>query len=193
VRSAPALALLFIVGCRAPATPTQTVVAYFRTLGRDPIRSADLLSDAFQMRHGLHMGTSAEMRDWERRFRSPGAPVEAREQGDSPRSLHHAEIAWLATQTKPAFRELAAALRAIPLEERIAGDQAVVTVRVLAPRAPSFVQRFVLSRDSAIARWQIDRIDQEEVEAQNLAVAFVAAPSEDLRRRLAAALGVPVD
>jgi hypothetical protein len=139
------------------------------------------------------MGTSAEMRDWERRILRPGAPTEARVQEDSPRSLHDAEIAWLATQTKPAFRELAAALRAMPLEERIAGDQAEVTVRVLAPRTPSFVQRFTLSRDSATACWQIDRIDQEAVDEQNLAVAFVAAPSEALRRRLAAALAVPVE
>jgi len=193
VRWAPALALLLLCGCRAPATPTQTVVAYFSTLGRDPIRSADLLSDAFQMRHGLHMGTSAELRDWERRSRSPEAPMEPRKQEDSARSLHHAEIAWLATQTKPAFRELAAALHPVPLEERIAGEQALVTVRVLAPKTPSFVQRFTLSRHAATACWQIDRIDQEEVDEQNLAVAFVAAPSEDLRRRLAAALSLPVD
>jgi len=192
VRLAPALALLLFCGCGTPSTPTETVIAYFRTIGRDPIRSADLLSDAFQARHGLHVATSAEMRGWEQRLRgSSGASVEAPGQGDTPRSLHHAEIAWLGTQMKPVFRELAAALRATPLEEQIEGDRAEVAVRVLAPQTPSFVQRFTLSRDSATARWRIDRIDQAEVDERNLPAAFVAAPSEELRRRLAAALAVP--
>ncbi len=194
MRSAPALALLLFCGCGAPCTPTETVVAYFRTLGRDPIRSADLLSDTFQAQHGLRVVTSAEMRSWERRIRSgSGQAVEASEQGDIPRSLHHAELAWLATQTKRAFRELAAALHPTPLEERINGDQAVVTVRVFAPQATPFMQRFTLSRESTTAPWRIDRIDQGDVDRRSLPAAFVAAPSEELRRRLAAALAVPAE
>lgn len=99
---------------------------------------------------------------------------------------------WLATQIKPGFRERAGRLAPMVFAERVDERSAELTVRVSPPQAPAFVQRFSLSRDAG-GRWWIDRIEQEGVERRNLADAFVAAPSEALRRRLAEALGVPAD
>jgi len=195
----PAAAVLLLLAllagaCVRPATPERVVSVYFKSLGSDPIRSGALLSASFHTRHGLRYSTSAQFADWDRRVRSggPDARMETRQSGPAARSRSEAEAMWLATQMKQGFAERAALLSISPLSVHENGDTAEVAVRVSSPESPPFVQRFWLSRGGD-ARWRIDRIEQEEVDERSLPDAFVAAPSEALRRRLAAALGVPAD
>ncbi len=170
VRAAAALVALALLACGVAPEPERVVALYFETLGRDPLRAGSLVSGELQAAHGLrHVGSTRA--------------VEGRGRADS-------ELVWLATQAKPVFAERAAKLSVSPLSVREAGGVAEVSVQVSSPGAPPFVQRFHLSRDVE-GRWRIDRIDQDGVDGGNLADAFVAAPTEALRQRLAAALGVP--
>jgi len=192
--AAATLFALLAGACARPATPERVVRLYFESLGRDPIRSGALVSESFHTRHGLRYSTSAQSADWDRRARSArqDAHAETRQSGPAARSRSEAEALWLATQIKETFAERAALLSISPLSAHENGDAAEVAVRVASPESPPFVQRFFLSRGGD-GRWRIDHIEQEGVDERSLADAFVAAPSEALRRRLAAALGVPAD
>jgi hypothetical protein len=163
--------------CARPSTPEEVVRAYFASLGRDPLRCGSLVTGSFQRSNGFHFAIAA-------------TGVDAGQGAASTRA--EAEALWLATQTKTGFEARAARLAIAPLAATRSADAATVSVRVDAPGAPSFVQRFDLAR-GADGRWRIDRIVQEGVEPGNLADAFVAAPSEALRQRLAQSLGVHAD
>jgi len=189
-----ALLALLAGACVRQQTPEHVVALYFESLGHDPLRAGALLSEQFHTRHGLRHATSAQVAAWNRRLRgeSPVATSETRASAPAARSRAEAELIWLATQIKEGFSERAAQLSVSPLSAHQDATSAEVTVRVSAPGMPSFVQRFWLSRGGD-ARWRIDRIEQEGVDERSLPDSFVAAPSEALRRRLAAALGVPAD
>ena len=195
----PAAAVLLLLALLAGAcvrqrTPEQAVALYFESLGRDPLRAGSLLSEQFHTRHGLRHATDAQIAAWSRllRGKSPAATSEVRASAPAAPSRAEAELIWLATQIKEGFSERAAGLSVSPLSAHEDATSAEVAVRVAAPGVPPFVQRFWLSRGGD-ARWRIDRIEQEGVDEHSLPDAFVAAPSEMLRQRLAAALGVPAD
>jgi hypothetical protein len=190
-----ALLLALLAGaCARESTPEQVVRLYFESLGRDPLRAGALVSEQFHARHGLRHATTAQVAAWSRRLRGEAlaATSEPRPSDPAIRSRAEAELVWLATQIKEGFSERAALLSTSLLSAHQDGDSAEVAVRVTSPESSPFVQRFFLSRGEG-GRWRIDRIEQEGVGERSLADAFVAAPSEALRRRLAAALGVPAD
>lgn len=188
------LAALLVGACAQPATPERVVDLYFESLGRDPLRAGAVVSADFQSRHGLHHATTAEFAALSKRRREgrPGAEGAAAREEPAASTRAEAELIWLAVQIKEGFADRAARLSISPLSVRENGDTAEVAVRIASPESPPFVQRFFLSRGTD-GRWRIDRIEQEGIGERSLADAFVAAPSEALRRRLAAALGVPAD
>src|SRR5690606_4501880 len=98
-RAGGALLALLLVGCvPAPeaASPAAVVDAYFRFLGRDPMRTLPLLADAFHRRHGLGVVTAG------------GAAAAAPAPPPAPAavSLDRLQLGWLAVQGRDAFRAL---------------------------------------------------------------------------------------
>jgi hypothetical protein len=163
------LALALACG-RAPETPQGVVARYFACLGRDPVRSLELLSPAFHAAHGLRLGAGVD-------------PAAARD------PVAAARVAWLSVQRPAAFQQGALGLAAEIVDVREEDASAEVRARVLPVRGAAFVQRFELSR--ADDRWRIDAVVQEQVGPQSRLAAFVAHPTEAGRRALAGALGAP--
>jgi hypothetical protein len=162
-RAARVLALLAVVGCgAAPDAPQDVVALYFRSLGRDPVRSAALVTPAFHASHGLRIKSA-----W-----TDGAS-EAQ-----PFRLSGAELAWMGVQRRPEFFAYAPRLSVRVTEVRNDdAEHAVVTTSVAGPGAPPFAQRFFLLRSGPGDPWRIDRIEQQELVAANKIAAFVANPS----------------
>ncbi len=163
MRLLAALSVVAIVGCgAAPDAPQDVVALYFQSLGRDPIRSAALVTPAFHESHGLRIKSA-----W----------TEAASEAQ-PFRLSSAELAWLGVQRRPEFFAYAPRL-AVGVTEVLRPDaqHAVVTARVAGPGAPPFTQRFFLLRSERGAAWQIDRIQQEGVVPTGKTAAFVASPS----------------
>lgn len=157
------LLLAVAAGCGgAPAAPQDVVALYFRSLGRDPVRSASLLTPDFHRRHGLriHSAWTAEASS-ETEFR-----------------LSSAELAWMGVQRRPEYFAYAPQLSAEITDVTSEHDRhAVVTTRVAGPGAPPFTQRFFLLRAGPGAAWQVDRIELQERVPANKIAAFVASPS----------------
>jgi hypothetical protein len=151
------------VGCGGmPDAPQDVVALYFRSLGRDPVRSAALVTAEFHARHGLRIQSA-----WT-----------AAASAQQPFRLSSAELAWLGVQRRPQYFAYAPQLSAGVTEVRTEDAQhAVVATRVAGPGAPPFTQRFYLLRARPGAPWQIDRIEQEELVPGNRIAAFVANPS----------------
>jgi hypothetical protein len=162
LRLLSALAVV-VVGCGAtPDAPQDVVALYFRSLGRDPVRSAALVTPAFHKSHGLRIKSA-----W----------TEAASEAQ-PFRLSGAELAWLGVQRRPEFFAYAPRLSVAVTEVLDDGAQhAVVTTRVAGSGAPPFTQRFFLLRSGPGDPWQIDRIEQQELVAANKIAAFVANPS----------------
>jgi len=184
------VSLLLGVACARPAAdPSQVVTSYLRSLGRDPLRAIARVTPGFQQRHGLHLATSAQVERWQERVRE-GAPAPAAPPA-APPTPEEARVSWLSVQVKPAFRDELARLAWHVATSRQDDDRhAMVTVRIEPVDAPAFEQIFHLVRGDGSRPWRIDRVEQQGVGAANLAAAFVANPTEELRRRLAAELGV---
>ncbi|MEE9606557.1 MAG: hypothetical protein V3U03_02375 [Myxococcota bacterium] len=187
-RAALGLALAGLTAaCGPPArSPSETVDRYFRWLGRDPIRTLELVSPAFHASHSLRLVTPREMERW--RAGEPLAP-EAEDSAEraparASDGLARARLAWLVTQRSGAFGAAASrlALRGVVAEER--GDRARVRARVQPERSSAFTQHFRLSRTGPDGIWRIDAIEQEGVSAENRAAAFAAYPNEATRVRL---------
>jgi hypothetical protein len=156
------IGVVALVGCGAASSPEEFVAFYFQTLGRDPVRSAALVTPAFHAQHGL-------------RIQSAWTDTASPEQ---PFRLSSAELAWLGVQRRPEYLAYAPKLVVSDIEtKRSDSQQAVVVARVAAPAVPPFVQRFFLLRSGPDAPWQIDRIEQEGVVPANKTAAFVASPS----------------
>jgi hypothetical protein len=157
------LVLAAIAGCSAaPEAPPDVVALYFRSLGRDPVRSAALVTPEFHARHGL-------------RIQSAWTNTASAEQ---PFRLSGAELAWLGVQRRPEYFAYAPQLSASVTEVRNEDAQhAVVAARVAGPGAAPFTQRFFLVRPEPGAAWQIDRIEQDDVAPAARIAAFVASPS----------------
>jgi hypothetical protein len=154
----------------AAGTPEAVVEAYFRALGRDPLRTLPLLTEAAHRRHGLRLADTAAAEE----------PV-----GDTATVERH-QVAWLSLQKRASFRALATRLAVTPGGPTVQeGDRVWVSVGVEAPAAPSLVQRFALVRRDPGAPWRIDQVTQEGVVPANGAAAFAAWPHEALRARLA--------
>lgn len=158
-----ALIAVAIAGCGAtPNAPQDVVALYFRSLGRDPVRSAALVTPAFHARHGL-------------RIQSAWTDTASAEQ---PFRLSGAELAWLGVQRRPEYFAYAPQLTvSVGDVQSDDGLHAVVTSRVAGPGAPAFTQRFFLLRKQPDAEWLIDRIEQQDVVPANRTAAFVASPS----------------
>jgi hypothetical protein len=175
-RARVALALLAAtaLACGAPPdAPADVVSLYLRSLGRDPARSAALVTPGLQARHGLRIEGKSREPDPEA-FR-----------------LSRAELAWLGVQRKPEFVALASQLSATILEARVIGDdQAEVRARVEAPGGAPYTQTFLLVRNGRGASWRIDRMEQQGVERSNVLAAFVTNPSDAAARAVNEAFGV---
>ncbi len=176
-----ALVALLALGCAtATDTPGGTVKAYFRLVGRDPLRTLALLAPGFHAAHDLHVVTTAEARAFVRgRPRTPAPPVDSAAIQLAPDRL---ALAWLAIQGRPGYLEHFGALRVEPVDEQIEGDRAQVSVRVEAQGAPPFEQRFSLVRERGV--WRIDAVEQSDVTDANRLDAFVAFPNEAARSAL---------
>lgn len=163
VRLLAAFAVVAVVGCgAAPDAPQDVVALYFRSLGRDPIRSAALVTTAFHESHGLRIKSA-----W----------IETASEAQ-PFRLSGAELAWLGVQRRPEFFAYAPRLSVSVTEVRNDDAQhAAVTTRVAGTGAPPFTQRFFLLRSGPGDPWRIDRIEQQELVAANKIAAFVANPS----------------
>jgi hypothetical protein len=153
-------ATLLGVACAGGArTPADVVGAYFRGVGRNPIATLPLTTDAFHERHGLQLAA-----------RSGAGADEAR-------------AAWLAVQSRPELLVMAQQLRTQVASATESGDTAVVLVQVATRAGIAFEQRFALVRDWDGA-WRIDAIEQSGVEEDDAIPAFVAYPNEAARRAL---------
>ena len=163
---------LVLVGCADHSDPTGVVEAYFRTLARDPVRNAELLSPAFHATHGLRYVTTADAEE----LRGGDTSALARPAA-STTSLSGSQVAWLMVQMKPDYLAIASRLQPTLEAPRITGDRARLTARVRSATGPGFVQHFTLSRPDPGARWRIDAIEQEGVVEANLRAAIVAYPN----------------
>jgi hypothetical protein len=176
IRAAIAAIVVVTLGCGAPApAPGDVVARYFASLGRDPIRSLPLTTDAFHREHGLGIVTTSEARAWR-----GGEPIAV---APSVR-VDRAQVAWLAIQNRAEFARLVRELVVAPEDARVDGDLATVAVAVAPPQGPSFVQTFRLTRADPRSAWRIDAIEQSGVARDNELFAFVAHPTEPARRAL---------
>lgn len=174
-RSLLALGLaLCAAACAEPASPPEVVAAYFRCLGRDPIRALPLLTPAFHEQHGLHAVTGEEARAGGRSESLPPARF----------AIDRFELGWLAVQSREGFRALRDQLVVTPIHDEVQGDRARVAVRVQAGARPPFEQSFALAREGPGAPWRIDSIEQSGVGPESALAAFVAHPTEAERQRL---------
>ena len=174
-RSVVLVVACLMSACGSTPDPAITVVdAYLVSVGRDPIRTLPLLTDAFHRRHGLHVATAAE----------------ARGRGGTPGDLavDRYQLGWLAVQSRPGLaRGLAGVSLTFAADGlREEGDRAWVTVPIHSGDRPAFEQRFSLVRAGPDAPWRIDAIEQSGVAPANAATAFAAYPNEASRRVLAA-------
>jgi len=177
-----ALVVLLLVasalGCGARAAgPREVVLAYFRFLAGDPIRTLPLLTPEFHRRHALRVATAADARAVAD-HRAPDEPPAAI-------ALDRHQLGWLALVARPELEQRVAHL-AIELGAATEnGDAASVAVRVAPPGQPPFEQRFALVRAGAGAPWRIDAIEQSGVVDATALDAFAAHPTEAARRALA--------
>jgi hypothetical protein len=166
------------IACGAsPDRATKVVESYLHALGRDPLRTLPLVTDAFHRRHGLHAATAAEARGERETATSFG--------------IDRYQHGWLAMQSRPEIaRRLAETTISFDsgnLGED--GDRAAVTVSIAPRDAPAFEQRFTLVRDGPGAPWRIDAVEQIGVTVENARTAFAAYPNEAARRALAESRG----
>jgi hypothetical protein len=175
-------AALLLAGCaRAPASPRDAVDAYFRALARDPLRTLPLLTPGFHRQHGVHAVTTAEAQ------RAFGVEPAAPSASAAEVALDRLELGWLMVQSRGAFAKTLAGLGVEPLREERDGATAQVVVRVTPPRGGPFEQTFHLAEDER-GGWRIDGVEQAGVGADNLSAAFVAHPTEAVRRRIESSL-----
>ena len=174
------VALAIGCGARGGDTPQATVDAYFRALARDPIRQLPLLTPAFHQQHGIGVVTAAQAQ----RITNRDA-TETTDAGAAA-SVDRLQLGWLAIQAREEFRALRDRFGVTPGAATEDGANAVVSVQVQPQGgAPAFEQRFTLSRTAPDGAWRIDSIEQQGVVAESRATAFVAHPSEAMRRQLA--------
>jgi hypothetical protein len=171
-----AIALLAIGGCGAQApAPGDVVARYFAIIGRDPMRSLPLTTDAFHREHGLGLVTTGEARAWRGGEQVAVAP--------SVR-VDRAQVAWLAIQNRAEFAQLASQLALAPRDVQQTGNAATLAVDVTPPKGPAFVQTFHLVRSDADSAWRIDSVEQSGVTPENQVWAFVVHPTEAARRAI---------
>ena len=164
--------------CGREATPEAVVAQYFARLGRDPLGTLPLLSDAFHGAHGLRVTTRQRARALRAGAGDEGLPG-APQPIDTPGEISRARLGWVAIQKREPVRGMAEQLRVETLSVRQEGDTAEVSVRVEAPALPAFVQRFRLSRTDGGSAWRIDAVSQEEVAPPSRRAAMAAWPSRE--------------
>jgi hypothetical protein len=179
-----ALALVALAACGAPPRdPAAVVSAYFAALGRDPMRSLPITTDAFHRAHGLGLVTTSQARAWR-----GGAEVHSVEH----ERVDRAQVAWLSIQGRGEFGRIARALSIHVGDVREAGDAAEVAVTVTPAQGRPFQQTFHLARADARAPWRIDAIEQSGVVPESAGAAFVAYPNEAARRAIERRVRPPV-
>jgi hypothetical protein len=168
--------------------PAAVVAAYFRALGRDPIRTLPLLTDAAHREHALRLATAADVA---RHLRGEAGAIAGAGEAGAPVPVERHQVAWLSIQKREPFRALGAQLALTPLSARVEGDRATVAVRIEPPGGVAFEQAFGLVRAGAGAPWRIDGVEQRGVTAANGPAAFVAWPNEATRAWLESAQPPP--
>ena len=164
---------LAAAACAPERSPVEVVEAYFRFLGRDPIRTLPLLTDAFHEQHGLHTVTGKE---------AHGVRAEP---GRADRlAVDRCELGWLRIQSRGAFRALRDRLIVTPIHDEVQGDRARVAVRVQVDQELPFEQSFSLVREAPGRPWRIESVAQNGVAPEAALAAFVAHPTESERQRL---------
>lgn len=181
IRAAIAAIVLFVIGACGAQTPgpEDVVASYFASLGRDPIRSLPLTTDAFHRAHGIGLVTTSEAAAWR-----DGRQVEVA----ASERIDKAQVAWLVIQNRSSFALLARGLVVMIEAAQVEGDRATVVVGVSPPQGAAFVQTFRLTREGADAAWRIDAIEQSGITRDNQMSAFVAHPTESARRALEASI-----
>lgn len=183
-RRATATALVLAAAACAcaptPATPRDVVDAYFRAMGRDPIRTLPLVTPTFHAQHGVHVVTSAEAKRAYRHGDKTPVPTD-------PLAIDRLELGWLMIQVRPRFAARLAELERTTLAEETAGDASRVAVRLAPREGAPFEQHFALVRDAA-GGWRIDSVEQRGVDATNGFEAFIAHPTDAARRSLEASM-----
>jgi len=168
-----AITLLAIGGCGAQTSaPGDVVARYFAIIGRDPMRSLPLTTDAFHREHGLGLVTTSDARAWlsgEQIAVAPSVRVD------------RAQVAWLAIQNRTEFAQFASQLALAPRDAEQTGDAATIVVDVTPPKGPAFVQTFHLVRRNADSAWRIESVEQSGVTPENQIWAFVVHPTEATR------------
>lgn len=173
--------VLLAAGCSGSSqTPGEVVEAYFRAMGRDPIRTLPLVTPAFHVRHGVHVVTSAEAKQ------SHGHDDTTPLATDSL-AVDRLELGWLMIQVRPGFARNIAELGVVTRTVETTGDTTRVATRIAPREGSPFEQDFSLVRD-ARGTWRIDAIEQRGVDATNGFAAFVAHPTDAARRALEASL-----
>ena len=179
-----AFALLALAACGGQSrTPGDVVALYFASLGRDPMRSLPITTEAFHRAHGLGPVTTSEARAWRggAQIAKPSGP----DRIAAPERVDRAQLAWLAIQNRGEFARVASELVATPKDVQDAGAIATVTVTVARGQAEPFLQSFRLIREAPASGWRIDAIAQSGVGPGNEVAAFVAHPTEPVRRAIA--------
>jgi len=169
MRAPPACAAVAVLtalalACGAmPGEPADVVRLYFETLGRDPIRNADLGSAAFHASHGLHLRRRAPP--------VPGAPPTP-----DPNPLQFAQMNWIDTERLAWYRRYIPLLHFEITRMSREGREATVTARVAIEGRPPFTQHFWLSQPEG-GPWRIDHIEQEGVESTARIASFFTYPN----------------
>lgn len=179
--AAAAALVLWITACApAPESPRDVVDAYFRAMGRDPIRTLPLVTPAFHAQHGVHVVTSAEAKRAYRHGDTTPVPTD-------PLAIDRLELGWLMIQVRPRFAARLGELERTLLADETAGDTARVAVRLAPREGAPFEQHFTLLRNAA-GSWRIDSVEQRGVDATNGFEAFIAHPTDAARRGLEASM-----
>ncbi len=162
------LAVVALVGLACGAIPEESedvVRLYFSTLGRDPIRNADLGSAALHESHHLRSPHPAPVQRPHDLLRAPTSLLELQ------------QMSWMNAQMAPWYQRYIPLLHFEITDRQQSENDAHVSARVSIEGRPPFTQHFTLSRPAG-GSWRIDRIEQEGVEAAAKTASFFTWPRE---------------
>lgn len=167
-----AVALVSFACGAIPDEPENVVRLYFMTLGRDPIRNADLGSAVFHASHGLRSPHPAPL------LRPGQLVLRPEDLLRGPSSLLELQqMSWMYAQHPPWYQRYVPLLHFEITDLKQGESEARVSAKVSIEGKPPFTQHFALSRPDG-GSWRIDRIEQEGVDAIASTAAFFTWPRE---------------